>query len=102
MWHCRGIVVMTGGWGRHIQTTLLCLLDHGAKWDPCLVWGRQTVPFLKRPDVQAGGEEEADGVGDELTIRIWIAAKERYFSAFLNSTEEYFRCVRGSHVQSAC
>jgi hypothetical protein len=95
MRHCRGIAVMTASWGHRIKTTLKCLLDHGAKGNPCLVWGCQTVPFLKRSDVQAGGEEEADGVGDELTIRTWIAANERCFSAFLNSTEEDFRCVHG-------
>jgi hypothetical protein len=85
---------MTGGWGRYIQMMLKCLLDHDAKHNPCLIWGRQTVPFLERPDVQADNEEEADGVGDELPIRLWIMAKERCFSAFLNPLEEDFRCVR--------
>ncbi len=80
---------MTGGWGRRIQTMLKCLLDHSAKRDPCLVLGRETVPFLERLDVQAGGEEEADGVGDELTIHIWIVAKEPCFRAL-----EDFRCIR--------
>ncbi len=86
---------MTGGWGHCIQTMLKCLLDHGAKRNPCLIWGRQTVPFLERPDVQASGEEDPDGIGDEPPICVWIATEERCFSAFLNSAEEDFRCVRG-------
>ncbi len=62
--------MMTGGWGRRIQTPLKGLLDHGAKRNPCLIWGRETFPFLEWLDVESGGEEETDGIGDELPIRI--------------------------------
>jgi hypothetical protein len=53
------------------------------------------VSFLKRQDVESGGEEATDGVGDELPICIWIAAKECCFSPFLNSVEKDFRGIRG-------
>ncbi len=61
---------MNGGWCHCIQTPLKGLLDHGAKRDPCLIWGREMVQFLEWPDVESGGEEETDGVGDELPIHI--------------------------------
>jgi hypothetical protein len=51
------------------------------------------VPILERPYVESGGEEETDGIDDELPIRTWIAAKERCFSAFVNSAEKDFRGV---------
>ncbi len=70
-------------------------MDHGAKSNPCLVWGCQAIPFLERPDVESGGEEETDGIGDELPIRIWVATEERQFSAFLNLAEKDFMGVRG-------
>ncbi len=85
---------MNGGWGHCIQMPLKSLLDHGAKRDPCLIWSCETVPFLKRPDVESGGEEEMDGIGDELLICVWIAAKERCFSTIFNSAEKDFRGIR--------
>jgi hypothetical protein len=60
--------VIIGSWGHCIQMLLTGLLDHGAKHNPCMIWGRETVPFLKWPDVESGGKEETDGVGDELPI----------------------------------
>ncbi len=78
--------MMTGGWGRCIQMLLKGLLDHAVKCNTCLIWGREMVPFLKWPDVEFSGEEETDGVGDELPIAIWIV---------LNSAEKDFRGVPG-------
>jgi hypothetical protein len=70
-------------------------INHGAKGNPCLVWGCEAIQFLKRPDIESGGDEETDGVGDELPIRLWVAAKERCFCAFLNSAEKDFGGVCG-------
>ncbi len=95
MQHRWGIAMMTGGWGHCIQMPLKGRLDHGGKRDPCLIWGREMVPFLKRLDVESGGEKELDGVGDELPIRILIAAKEGCFSVFLNSVEKDLRGIGG-------
>ncbi len=71
------------------------LLDHGAKRNPCLIWGCEMVPFPKRLYVESGGEEEKDGIGDELPICTWIAAKERCFSAFFNFAQNDLRGIRG-------
>jgi hypothetical protein len=73
---------------------LKSLLNHGAKHNPCLIQSHEMVPFLERPDVESGGEEETDGIGDELPIHIWIATKEHCFSTFFNSVEKDFRGVR--------
>jgi hypothetical protein len=70
-------------------------LDHGAESNPCLIWGSQAIPFLKWPDVESGGEEETDGVGDKLPIRIWVAAKEPCLCVFLNLAEKDLRGIRG-------
>jgi hypothetical protein len=69
-------------------------LDHGAKSDPCLAWGGQTIPFLEWLDVKSGGEEETNGIGDKLPIRVWVAAEERHLCTFLNLVEKDFGGVR--------
>jgi hypothetical protein len=74
---------------------LKSLLDHGAKSNPCMVWGGQVIPFLERSDVESGVVEEMDGVGDQLPIRIWVAAEERHLCAFLNLAKIDFGGVCG-------
>ncbi len=69
---------------------LKSLLNHGAQRHPCLAYRGQTIPFLEWPDVHAGGEEETDGVCDELPVGVRIVAQESRLSAFLNVMKEDF------------
>jgi hypothetical protein len=66
----RGIAMMTSGWGHCIQMPSKDLLDHVAKHNPCLIWGHEMVPFLKRPDVETGGEEDTDDVASEVQSKM--------------------------------
>jgi hypothetical protein len=69
------------------------LLDQGAKRDPCLVYLRETIPFLKWLGVEASGEEQADCISDQLAICVRALPKEGRLSTFFNPSKIDFRSI---------
>jgi hypothetical protein len=60
---CRGIPMMPSHGCCPIKAALKGFLDQSAKHGPGLGGWWQAIPFLKRPDVQAGSQEETDLMG---------------------------------------
>ncbi len=77
----------------HIQAALKRFLDQRAKCDPGLGGWQQVIPFLGRPDVQAGSQEETDCIVDQLQIRVWVAAQKWNLGTIFDMPKKHFWCI---------
>jgi hypothetical protein len=80
--------------GRHcIQAAWKRFLDQHAKCNPGLGSWQQVIPFLERPDVQAGSQEKTDCIVDQPQIRVWVAAQKRNLGTIFDTPKKHFRCI---------
>jgi hypothetical protein len=63
---------MAEGGCRCIKSSLECILDNLAEFDPSFGRICELVPILESTGVQTCGEKEADRIHDELFIGVWI------------------------------
>ncbi len=63
---------MACGGGCRVEPTLEGILNHPTEFNPCFVGLKKLVPILKRTYVESCGEEQADRVGDQLFVGVWV------------------------------
>jgi hypothetical protein len=71
-WKGWGILLMACGGGCCVELTLEGILNHPTEFNPCFVGLNKLVPILECTDVESCGEEQADRVGDQLFVSVWV------------------------------
>jgi hypothetical protein len=74
-WKGWGKPLMACGGGCHVEPTLEGILNQPTEFNPCFVGLKKLVLNLERTDVESCGEEQADRVGDQLFVGVWVLPK---------------------------